>query len=127
MAGHSLSFPIVMLATTRFSAAFRLTNFLSFVDSASSSSYDAGETQFVGPARSDDRPSARVSSAQRRVYLCNDKQANDPRPDSVQCKACGGRIALEGDGEYNLSSWQQHKSICSFTRYALPFFYICSF
>ncbi|KAL1716319.1 hypothetical protein EV715DRAFT_255220 [Schizophyllum commune] len=60
-------------------------------------------------------PSARVSSAQRRVYLCNDKQANDPQPDSVQCKACGGRIALEGDGEYNLSSWQQHKSICSFT------------
>ena len=42
--GDALSFPIVIFATTFFKAVFLLTNFLSLVDSASSSSCDVGLT-----------------------------------------------------------------------------------
>ncbi|KAL1747852.1 hypothetical protein HDZ31DRAFT_30973, partial [Schizophyllum fasciatum] len=63
----------------------------------------------------DSVPSARVSSAQRQVYLFNDKQARNPQSDSVECKACDAKITLEGDGDYNLTNWQQHKSICRLT------------
>lgn len=61
----------------------------------------------------DSVPSARVTTAQRQVYLFNDKQARDPQPKSVECKACDATITLEGDGDYNLASWQQHKTVCT--------------
>ena len=58
-------------------------------------------------------PSSRVTAAERKLRLVNDK---DARPgfteNSVQCARCDANVALEGDGDYNLTNWELHKSRC---------------
>lgn len=59
------------------------------------------------------RPSARVATAQRKLELVNDKLAKSSTPRSVECAQCGTVVPLEGEEEYDLRKWQEHKVWCS--------------
>lgn len=57
-------------------------------------------------------PDGRVATANRRLQLVNDSQARHYTPTSVECIACDDTIALEGEGDYNLAKWHDHKTRC---------------
>lgn len=63
---------------------------------------------------SESMPSDRVTAAERKLRLVNDK---DARPGftthSVQCARCDTTVILEGDGDFNLTNWELHKSSCT--------------
>ncbi|KAL0953870.1 hypothetical protein HGRIS_005044 [Hohenbuehelia grisea] len=60
---------------------------------------------------SDIVPSHRVAAAQSKLQIVNDSQAKSFTPRSVECKLCGHTVKLAGEGDYNLTSWLEHKSI----------------
>ncbi|KAJ7043723.1 hypothetical protein C8F04DRAFT_728086 [Mycena alexandri] len=57
--------------------------------------------------------SSRVAMAQRKISLVNDAQAKDPGPRNVECRKCGANVALEGEWDYTLTSWELHKQTCT--------------
>jgi len=57
-------------------------------------------------------PSDRVSSAERKLKILNDPQQKDYGPRHVSCKICDVEVMLEGPGDYELESWELHKSTC---------------
>jgi hypothetical protein len=57
-------------------------------------------------------PSSRVATAERKLKLVNDASAKSFSGTSVDCKHCDTTIALDGEGDYNLSKWQEHKAAC---------------
>ncbi|KAJ7759188.1 hypothetical protein B0H16DRAFT_631618 [Mycena metata] len=57
--------------------------------------------------------SSRVAMAQRKISLVNDAQAKNPGPRSVECRNCGTNVALEGEWDYTLTSWELHKQTCT--------------
>jgi len=57
-------------------------------------------------------PSSRVATAERKLTLVNDASAESFSATSVQCKHCDKTIALDGEGDYNLTKWQEHKTAC---------------
>jgi len=57
-------------------------------------------------------PSSRVATAERKLTLVNDASAKSFTATSVQCSYCDATIALDGEGDYNLTKWQEHKATC---------------
>jgi len=57
-------------------------------------------------------PSSRVAAAKRRLLLVNDSQAGTFDSRNVGCALCGVNIVLEGEGDFNLTQWCEHKSSC---------------
>ena len=57
-------------------------------------------------------PSSRVATAERKLKLVNDASAKSFSGTSVNCKHCDATIALDGEGDYNLTKWQEHKAAC---------------
>lgn len=57
-------------------------------------------------------PSSRVATAERKLKLVNDASAKSFSGTSVECKHCDATIALDGEGDYNLTKWQEHKAAC---------------
>lgn len=65
-------------------------------------------------------PSSRVATAERKLKLVNDASAKKFTTTSVVCKQCQATVTLEGEGAYNLTSWEKHKQTCADPWYA-PF------
>jgi len=57
-------------------------------------------------------PSSRVATAERKLRIVNDSQAKSFDPKNVECALCGENIPLQGEGDYNLTSWEAHKKVC---------------
>ncbi|KAF8892229.1 hypothetical protein BD779DRAFT_100651 [Infundibulicybe gibba] len=57
--------------------------------------------------------SSRVSTAERKLQIVNDAQAASFGLRHVECGICGVVISLVGEGDYNLASWEGHKSQCA--------------
>lgn len=57
-------------------------------------------------------PSSRVATAERKLMLVNDASAKSFSGTDVLCKHCDTTIALDGEGDYNLTKWQEHKAAC---------------
>lgn len=60
-----------------------------------------------------DRPSNRVSAAKRKLLVVNDPQAKSFDPHRIQCTFCSTNVALQGEGDYNLTNWNEHKAQCT--------------
>ncbi|KAI0924210.1 hypothetical protein AcW2_005153 [Taiwanofungus camphoratus] len=58
------------------------------------------------------RPSKRIATAQRKLQLVNDAQVKKFTDHSVECSLCGVEIQLEGELEYDLTNWEDHKTTC---------------
>jgi hypothetical protein len=50
--------------------------------------------------------------AQRKIQLVNDPQAKTSGPRNVECRICGTNVALAGEWDYTLASWETHKQTC---------------
>lgn len=48
----------------------------------------------------------------RRMQLLNDSQVKSFTAEAVVCDACKLPVVLQGDGDYNLVKWQEHKLAC---------------
>ncbi|THH15222.1 hypothetical protein EW146_g5220 [Bondarzewia mesenterica] len=57
-------------------------------------------------------PSSRVATAERKLKLVNDSGAKSFTTTSVECASCGIAVALEGEGDYDLTKWDEHKLSC---------------
>jgi len=60
-----------------------------------------------------DRPSNRVAAAKRKLLVVNDPQAKSFDARRIECTFCGVNVALQGEGDFNLTSWDEHKSQCT--------------
>ncbi|KAF9563087.1 hypothetical protein CPC08DRAFT_633248, partial [Agrocybe pediades] len=58
---------------------------------------------------SDAIPSNRVAAAKRKLLIVNDKQVKSFTSRKIICAVCGATVQLEGDGDYNLTNWDDHK------------------
>jgi hypothetical protein len=58
------------------------------------------------------RPSSRVATAERKLKLVNDPQALSSNPRSVECSSCREYISLGREGDYDLTTWNEHKMHC---------------
>ncbi|KAI0061002.1 hypothetical protein BV25DRAFT_1887478 [Artomyces pyxidatus] len=58
-------------------------------------------------------PSSRVATAERKLKLVNDAAAKRFTTKSVVCAHCKETVALEGEGDYNLAKWDDHKASCA--------------
>jgi len=58
------------------------------------------------------RPSGRVATANRRLQLVNDSQVKSFTAEAVVCDVCKFPVVLQGDGDYNLVKWHDHKLTC---------------
>lgn len=56
--------------------------------------------------------SGRVATLNRKMQLTNDSQVKSFIAEAVVCNVCNLPILLQGEGEYNLVKWQEHKSTC---------------
>ena len=48
----------------------------------------------------------------RKLQLANDPQVKNFTADAVVCDVCNLPVVLQGDGDYNLVKWQDHKLTC---------------
>ena len=48
----------------------------------------------------------------RKQQLANDSQVKNFTADAVVCNVCNLPIVLQGDGDYNLAKWYDHKLTC---------------
>jgi len=58
-------------------------------------------------------PSSRIATAERKLKLVNDASAKTFTATSVQCGHCDTTVALDPEGDYNLTKWEEHKADCS--------------
>ncbi|KAI0311478.1 hypothetical protein OF83DRAFT_1150752 [Amylostereum chailletii] len=63
-------------------------------------------------------PSSRVATAERKLKLVNDSSAKNLTTKSVDCVHCKKTVALEGEGDYDLTQWEEHKASCLASRSA---------
>jgi hypothetical protein len=59
------------------------------------------------------RPSGRVATMNRRLQLVNDSQVKSFTAEAVVCDICKLPVVLQGDGDYNLVRWHEHKLTCT--------------
>jgi len=59
------------------------------------------------------RSSGRVATLNRKMQLANDPQVKNFTTDAVVCNVCDLPVVLQGDGDYNLAKWQDHKLTCA--------------
>jgi len=85
---------------------------LTWVDLGQTSSYATGNWVKHKVRCSAALPSSRVAAAKRRLLLVNDSQAVSFNSRNVGCTLCGANILLEGEGDFNLAKWNEHKSTC---------------
>ncbi|KDR80689.1 hypothetical protein GALMADRAFT_241078 [Galerina marginata CBS 339.88] len=64
---------------------------------------------------SDAVPSNRVAAAKRKLLVVNDKQVKSFMPRKIECGFCGVTVQLEGEGDFNLTKWDEHKLNCTKT------------
>lgn len=57
-------------------------------------------------------PSSRVATAERKIVLLNDPQVKVFAPGHVQCGSCKTVVILEGEVDYELTKWTEHKEKC---------------
>ncbi|KIM90382.1 hypothetical protein PILCRDRAFT_812122 [Piloderma croceum F 1598] len=57
-------------------------------------------------------PSSRVATAERKLKLVNDPQASSSSTHSVECSLCREYISLGREGDYDLTTWNEHKMHC---------------
>ncbi|KAF8159491.1 hypothetical protein B0H34DRAFT_405990 [Crassisporium funariophilum] len=62
---------------------------------------------------SDIVPSNRVAAAKRKLLVVNDSQAKSFDARKIECAFCGTNVTLEGEGDYDLTCWEKHKSRCT--------------
>jgi len=62
---------------------------------------------------SDNLPSNRVAAAKRKLLVVNDPQAKSFDARRIECALCGMNVVLSGEGDFNLTSWDQHKMQCT--------------
>ena len=60
-----------------------------------------------------DRPSNRVAAAKRKLLVVNDPQVKSFDTRRIQCTFCSANVALQGEGDYNLTNWDEHKAQCT--------------
>ncbi|KAK7061065.1 hypothetical protein VNI00_000800 [Paramarasmius palmivorus] len=58
-------------------------------------------------------PSSKVATAERKLRLVNDPRARAFGPRHVECGTCRKSIILEGEADYTLACWDQHKAECA--------------
>jgi len=85
---------------------------LTWVDLGQASSYATGNWVKHKVRCSAAVPSSRVAAAKRRLLLVNDSQAVSFDSRNVGCGLCLANIELEGDGDFNLAKWSEHKTTC---------------
>ncbi|KAJ7917511.1 hypothetical protein B0H13DRAFT_1994776 [Mycena leptocephala] len=74
--------------------------------------YSLGNWNAHQAACADAAISSRVAMAQRKIQLVNDPQAKTSGPRNVECRICGTNVALAGEWDYTLASWETHKQTC---------------
>ncbi|KAG6336029.1 hypothetical protein ID866_3064 [Astraeus odoratus] len=57
-------------------------------------------------------PGSRVATAERKIALLNDPQVRTASPRKVHCALCKATVTLEGDVDYDLAKWNEHKTTC---------------
>jgi len=57
-------------------------------------------------------PSSRIATAERKLKLVNDASAKSFSATSVRCGHCDTTITLDGERDYNLTNWEEHKANC---------------
>lgn len=58
------------------------------------------------------RPSGRVATLNRKMQLLNDPQVRSFTTEAVVCSLCSLPVVLQGDGDYSLIKWHEHKLTC---------------
>jgi hypothetical protein len=84
-----------------------------WVDLSQANAYATGSWMKHKVRCSDVVPSNRVASAKRRLLLVNDPQARSFDARNIQCAHCSASVKLEGEGDYNLTQWDEHKLACN--------------
>lgn len=64
------------------------------------------------PSKPNFSPGSRVATAERKIVLLNDPQVRACSPGHVQCGTCKLLVALEGEVDYDLTKWTEHKENC---------------
>jgi len=62
---------------------------------------------------SDIVPSNRVAAAKRKLLIVNDSQAKTFDACRIECAFCGMNVVLRGEGDFNLTSWDEHRVQCT--------------
>jgi len=62
---------------------------------------------------SDIVPSNRVAAAKRKLLVVNDPQVKSFDTRRIECTFCSANVALQGEGDYNLTNWDEHKAQCT--------------
>lgn len=57
-------------------------------------------------------PNGRVAIAERKIVLLNDPQVKAFSTANVHCGTCKTIVSLEGEVDYDLSKWIEHKQKC---------------
>ncbi|KAF9785042.1 hypothetical protein BJ322DRAFT_1061089 [Thelephora terrestris] len=57
-------------------------------------------------------PSGRVATMNRKMQLVNDSQVKSFTAEAVVCNVCHLPVVLQGDGDYSLVKWHEHKLTC---------------
>ncbi|KAF9645804.1 hypothetical protein BDM02DRAFT_3271433 [Thelephora ganbajun] len=57
-------------------------------------------------------PNGRVATMNRKMQLVNDLQVKSFTAEAVVCGVCSLPVVLQGDGDYSLVKWHEHKSTC---------------
>lgn len=53
-----------------------------------------------------------MATAERKLKLVNDSQMKDFTTRTVECKECNSTVELDGEFDYDLTKWEEHKSTC---------------
>ncbi|KAJ3514720.1 hypothetical protein NLJ89_g2208 [Agrocybe chaxingu] len=86
-----------------------------WVDLSESIPYATGNWHKHKDRCSDAVPSHRVAAARRKLLVVNDPQAKSYDVRQIECGFCGKTIHLEGEGDFNLTKWDEHKLLCTKT------------
>jgi len=65
-------------------------------------------------------PSGRVATMNRKMQLANDPQVKSFTTAAVVCGVCNLPVVLQGDGDYSLVEWHEHKLNCMPVPVPLP-------
>ncbi|KAF8075107.1 hypothetical protein FPV67DRAFT_614469 [Lyophyllum atratum] len=58
-------------------------------------------------------PSKRVATATRKLQLVNDSQVKSFTSREVVCLFCDTKVTSNGEGDYNVVNWEEHKTNCT--------------
>ncbi|GLB41676.1 hypothetical protein LshimejAT787_1002760 [Lyophyllum shimeji] len=58
-------------------------------------------------------PSKRVATATRKLQLVNDSQVKSFTTHEVVCALCDAVVTSNGEGDYNVIHWEDHKTTCT--------------